>query len=88
MKTQPLTPTAELHLVVSRNREGLRVSTIALAMMLLDLEGLMDRSAALKLALATANGMARTAPMKEEAIDDPSEAMIKTQHEVIMIDHK
>jgi hypothetical protein len=74
--------------VVSRNREGLRVSTIALAMMLLDLEGLMDRSAALKLALATANGMARTAPMKEEAIDDPSEAMIKTQHEVIMIDHK
>jgi hypothetical protein len=69
-------------------KECLRISTIALTMMLVDVGDKIDRKAALTLALETINGMAKTAPMKDEAIDSPSEAMKEAQHNVIKIGHK
>jgi hypothetical protein len=63
----------------------LRISTIALAMLLADSAHQADPAVALTLAFATANGMAKTAPMKDEAIDNPSEAMREAQHQVIKI---
>ena len=66
----------------------LRVSARALAMLLRDLQHQIDPAVALNLALGTVNGMAKTAPMKEEPIDHPSDAMREAQHTIVRIEHR
>lgn len=66
----------------------LRISTIALNMLLVDSGLQVEPTVALTLAFETANGMAKTAPMKDEAIESPSEAMREAQHRVIKMGHK
>ena len=74
--------------IANNKKECLRVTTIALARMLLVLGNQTDRHAALTLALETINGMAKTAPMKDEAIENPTVEMKEAQHQVVKVGHK
>lgn len=67
--------------------KNLRISSMALAMVLLMVRDEVDYAVALKLALETVNGMAKTAPMKDEAIDTPTAEMKEAQHSVIKMGH-
>jgi len=77
-----------LKAISSDKNKCLRVTTIALATLLNDVGNEIDRSVALKLALETVNGMAKTAPMTDEAIDNPTEAMREAQHNVIKVERR
>lgn len=66
----------------------LRVSATALAILLRDLQNQIDPTIALNLAFGTVNGMAKTAPMKEEPIDSPTSDMREAQHNVVKIEHR
>jgi hypothetical protein len=46
-----------------------------------------DRNAGLTLALETINGMAKTIPMKNEAVENPSAEMLVAQHQALKIGH-
>lgn len=69
-------------------RRVLRVCTLALALTLKDekLADRLDPSSALTLALETVNGMAKTAPMTDKAIDNPTREMREAQHQVIRLE--
>ena len=67
---------------------ALRITTRALTMMMKELGPHLDPTVSLTLVMETINGMAKTAPMTEKAIDEPSRAMREAQHDVIKIEHR
>ncbi|NOS69699.1 MAG: hypothetical protein HOP33_07200 [Verrucomicrobia bacterium] len=74
--------------VSSDKMRRLRISTIALAMLLNDERDQIDPKSALLLTLETVNGMGKTAPMKDEAIDKPTDEMKEAQHQVVKVGKK
>ena len=67
---------------------SLHVCTTAMIMMLKDesLVNQLEPSVALALTFETINGMAKTVPMKDKAIDTPTRAMIEAQHTVLRME--
>ena len=67
---------------------SLRVCTLAMVMMLQDetLVNQLDPAVALALTFETINGMAKTVPMKDKAIDAPTAAMREAQHTVLRLE--
>jgi hypothetical protein len=63
---------------------ALRVSTLALTMLLNEADGALDSPSTMVLVLETINGMAKTAPMTK-AIAAPTEAMREAQHNVLKV---
>jgi hypothetical protein len=69
---------------------SLRACALAMAMMLED-EGLanrLDPSVALALTFEMINGMAKTAPITDKAIEEPTRAMREAQHKVIKMERR
>jgi hypothetical protein len=64
---------------------SLRACTLAMVMLLKDKElaNQLDPATALTLTFETINGMAKTAPMKDKAINEPTRAMLEAQHSII-----
>lgn len=73
--------------ITENQRECLRISAIALAAVLVNFKEQIDRNAALRLALETVNGMAKTLPMKNEAIETVSSEILEAQRQPIKIGH-
>jgi len=67
---------------------SLHVCTLAMIMMLQDetLVNQLTPAVALALTFETINGMAKTVPMKDKAIDAPTEAMLEAQHRVLRME--
>jgi hypothetical protein len=67
---------------------ALRMTTLALTTLMKELRAHIDPNVSLIVALETINGMAKTAPMTDKAIENPSEAMLQAQHNVVKIEHR
>lgn len=69
-------------------KRRLHVCTLAMIMMLKDesLANQLGPADALTLTFETINGMAKTVPMKDKAIDNPSKAMREAQRQVLRIE--
>jgi len=67
---------------------SLRVCTLAMVMMLQDetLVNQLEPAVALALTFETINGMAKTVPMKDKAIDAPTKAMREAQHMILRLE--
>ena len=67
---------------------SLQVCTLAMIMMLQDetLVNQLEPAVALALTFETINGMAKTVPMKDKAIDAPTAAMREAQHRVLRLE--
>ena len=79
---------AALEPISSDTARSLHVCTLAMTMMLKD-ENLADQlepAIALTLTFETINGMAKTVPMRDKAIDKPTQAMREAQHQVLRIE--
>jgi len=76
---------AALRPIKDDKARSLHVCTLALAMLLKDKElaNQIDPAVALTLTFETINGMAKTAPMTDKAIDEPTREMREAQHNVI-----
>lgn len=79
---------AALQPISSDMARSLHVCTLAMTMMLQDenLAGQLEPAIALTLTFETINGMAKTVPMRDKAIDKPTQAMIEAQHQVLRIE--
>lgn len=69
---------------------ALNVCTLALVLMLSDakLTRDLEPAAALALTFETINGMAKTAPMTDKAVDEPTPAMREAQRQVIRVERR
>lgn len=79
---------AALQPISSDTARSLHVCTLAMTMMLQD-ENLVDQlepAIALTLTFETINGMAKTVPMRDKAIDQPTQAMRDAQHQVLRME--
>jgi hypothetical protein len=79
---------AALQPISSDMARSLHVCTLAMIMMLKD-ENLADPlkpAIALTLTFETINGMAKTVPMRDKAVDKPTQAMIEAQHQILRIE--
>jgi hypothetical protein len=77
---------AALGALSEKKLRSLRICTLALTYMLKELGNNIDPKIALTLTLETVNGMAKTAPMTDKAIDNPSQEIREAQHQVIRIE--